>query len=295
MKPTLTIGIPAYNEEKNIGSLIRAILAEPIVTAQLKEIIVVSDASIDRTDAIVREIKDRRVRLIRNETRRGNGGSQEAIMAETKTDILVLLDADILPVPGSIDLLIAPLIADKHIGLVSGRIIPAGPRTFVERVLAEMHLFKNRLFLSLPRQNVYLCFGPARAFSKEFYSVFTYIDNCPTDALSYFAVLKAGLGFAYAHEARFIFRCPSTLGDHAKQSLRFAASRQSLEQIFGKAEVDEAYRLPLKTLLPALAQELLIHPVLLVSYAAMNQAIRWRYEPSRYSSRWEMAATSKQL
>ena len=57
-KLTVTIGIPAYNEEKNIGRLLRALLRQKTNGLSIKKIIVISDASTDKTSQIVRGFKE---------------------------------------------------------------------------------------------------------------------------------------------------------------------------------------------------------------------------------------------
>ena len=51
---TLTVGIPAYNEEANIIQLIDDILKQEYDGLELMKVIVSSDASTDSTDELVR-------------------------------------------------------------------------------------------------------------------------------------------------------------------------------------------------------------------------------------------------
>ena len=48
-KQTVTIGIPAYNEEQNIGVLLSKLLAQKQIHYKLKEILIYLDGSIDHT------------------------------------------------------------------------------------------------------------------------------------------------------------------------------------------------------------------------------------------------------
>ena len=48
-KLTVTIGIPAYNEEANVRNLLVSLLAQKETNFKLQEIIVVSDGSTDKT------------------------------------------------------------------------------------------------------------------------------------------------------------------------------------------------------------------------------------------------------
>ena len=55
---TLSVLIPAYNEERSIAQILEKVLAEPTP----KEIVVVDDGSKDRTSEIVAAFADRGVR-----------------------------------------------------------------------------------------------------------------------------------------------------------------------------------------------------------------------------------------
>jgi len=55
-KKTLAIGIPAHNEEANIGFLIKALLEQESRLYVLTEIIVASDASTDKTVELVKAL-----------------------------------------------------------------------------------------------------------------------------------------------------------------------------------------------------------------------------------------------
>src|SRR5262245_52847255 len=117
-KKTLTIGIPAFNEEANIGYLLQRLLTQNIFNATLEKIIVVSDGSSDKTAKIVREIKDKRILLIENPERLGLYATQNKILENTDSDILVMFDADILPKNQYLVAnLIAPIIKDNTIGV----------------------------------------------------------------------------------------------------------------------------------------------------------------------------------
>ena len=55
MMLNLSIGIMAYNEEANIGRLLRSVLGERFTHSYLKEIFVVASGCTDRTEEIVRD------------------------------------------------------------------------------------------------------------------------------------------------------------------------------------------------------------------------------------------------
>ena len=82
--PTISITIPAYNEERSIGDTIDRLLALPY-PAEKRQILIVSDASTDRTDEIVRSYADRGVELLRMPSRTGKTAAENAAEADATT------------------------------------------------------------------------------------------------------------------------------------------------------------------------------------------------------------------
>ena len=52
----VSVGIMAFNEEKNMGRLLKALLSQELKKVRIEEIIVVSDGSTDKTNEIVKEL-----------------------------------------------------------------------------------------------------------------------------------------------------------------------------------------------------------------------------------------------
>ncbi len=91
---TLSIVIPAYNEERFIGTLleqIRAVDLAPLGIA--KEIIVVDDCSRDRTSEIVASFQE--VRLHRQAVNGGKGKAVRQGIAMATGELLIIQDADL--------------------------------------------------------------------------------------------------------------------------------------------------------------------------------------------------------
>ncbi|HEY5531233.1 MAG TPA: glycosyltransferase, partial [Candidatus Anoxymicrobiaceae bacterium] len=95
---TFSIVTPALNEENNIGNLIEDILEQDLGDSLvLENIIIVSDASTDNTNAIVaaKAALDNRIELIINPQRAGNAQSINIGKKDVDSDFLVILDGDI--------------------------------------------------------------------------------------------------------------------------------------------------------------------------------------------------------
>jgi polyisoprenyl-phosphate glycosyltransferase len=118
---SITAIIPAYNEEKTVAEVIKVVQSSDLVD----KVIVVSDGSEDETANIAREFRGIEViELIEN---LGKGGALRKGMTKCDSDIILLLDADLVGLTTDhIETLIYPVkknIADMTIGIFNkGRI-----------------------------------------------------------------------------------------------------------------------------------------------------------------------------
>lgn len=121
-----TIGICAYNEERNIGLLLDNLLSEQNLPRDV-QIVVVCSGCVDNTPKIVRSFvkKDKRVKSVLEDVRRGKASALNILFkyAQNSDDILFLVNADTLPQAGSLKKLVPPLDNPK-VGATMGRPIP---------------------------------------------------------------------------------------------------------------------------------------------------------------------------
>jgi len=124
--PELTISVPVYNEAAAIGGTIENLLAVDY-PAERRHIVVVSDASTDATDEIVRSFADRGVVLVRLERRSGKTAAENEAGRHLRGTIVVNLDATIHIPPGAIKALVRAF-DDPTVGVASGRDVSTGAR-----------------------------------------------------------------------------------------------------------------------------------------------------------------------
>lgn len=117
--PTISISLPAHNEEDTIRGAIEALLTADYPENR-RQIVVVSDASTDRTDEIVREYQDRGVELVRVEKRGGKTAAENAAVPHLDGEIVVNTDASVRVLPDSLKVLVRQF-RDTAVGVASGR------------------------------------------------------------------------------------------------------------------------------------------------------------------------------
>ena len=124
--PTLTVLIPAYNEEGVIAAKLENILAQEYPRDRL-EIVVASDLSTDRTGEIVRGYAGRGVKLIVMLERSGKNGIDDRLIPKAWGEVVAVTDANTMLEPGSL-LKTAEHYLDPRVGAVCGNILVVPPR-----------------------------------------------------------------------------------------------------------------------------------------------------------------------
>ena len=86
MSLACSIGIMAYNEEANIGQLLKALVTQRMSAATLSEIVVVASGCTDGTQAIVKAWcrRDSRVRLLVQAGREGKASAINYFLMNAK-------------------------------------------------------------------------------------------------------------------------------------------------------------------------------------------------------------------
>jgi polyisoprenyl-phosphate glycosyltransferase len=121
-KPLIAAIIPAFSEERNIGTVLDVLHRTDI----LDEIILVDDGSPDRTAEIMQEFaaNDPRMHVIRHEKNMGKGQAIFTGWAATSAPFIIMLDADLKNLqPEQVASLIEPILdhrADMTLGLFLG-------------------------------------------------------------------------------------------------------------------------------------------------------------------------------
>lgn len=297
-KITVTIGIPAFNEEANIAYLLSNLLGQEQTGITLEKIIVISDGSTDMTVKYSKSIISDKIQILDRKIRMGASFTQNEITKMSNSDILVILDADVLPVNRNfLRNIIKPLILDKNIGIVGADTISANPKNFFEYIIATSHEFKKNIYIRINKgNNLYMCHGRARAFQKSIYKNIHWPADVPEDSYSYFFCLSRSKRFFYYPNAKVYFRSPNNISDHIKQSGRFTSGINKQVKYFGSKLIREQYRLPRLLVLTAIARSFIKNPGAISIYLLMTCWIRISSRKTDLSrSKWQMSLSTKKV
>lgn len=150
----------AFNEEKNIGVLLQSLLKHRSEKTKIEEIMVVSSGSTDLTNHIVKKHakKDKRIKLIIEQKRKGKASAVNIFIAKAKKNILVLISADVAIENNTLDSLIAPF-KNRSVGITGAHPIPINdPNTcmgFAAHMLWRLH---HELALKTPKMGEMIAF-----------------------------------------------------------------------------------------------------------------------------------------
>ena len=223
----ISIGVMAYNEEKNIARCLTALLEQKLHKARIKEILVVSSGSTDRTDEIVQEFqhKDKRIRLIRQAKRMGKASAINEFLKLASGDIVIIESADTIAHPNTVEELVKPF-EQAEIGMVGAHPIPVNDaKRFVGFCVNKLWELHHHMALQSPKCGEMVAFRNIVSRIPKY----TAVDEAAIEAI----ISRAGLKLAYAKDALVTNKGPETLADFFKQRRRIASGHRHLKALIG--------------------------------------------------------------
>jgi glycosyltransferase involved in cell wall biosynthesis len=198
--PTLSVLIAAYNEEGAIARKIEQTLCLEYPPDKL-EIVVVSDGSSDRTEDIVEQIRDPRVKLVRIASRAGKTNAQNEGVKICVGEVIVFSDATAIYHPKAL-LYLARHYADARVGAVSGRYKYFEPEESSATGLGSMAFWNYENVIKLLQSRISTltgCSGCIYSVRRTNY-IPLWTDAC-SDLVEPLCVLRSGYRVAFEDRA----------------------------------------------------------------------------------------------
>lgn len=215
----MIVGVCAYNEEGNIGNLLQNLISDQNLPNNCM-ILVVCSGCTDNTPKIVMDFskRDNRIKLLTEEVRRGKANALNKIfrLAKGSAEVLVLVNADALPKPGSITILTHKLRSSDNIGAIFAQPVPiklsGGACYKIVHVIWRLHHLIS--LYQEPKLSGELCAIRVSCLHEI-------PENVATDEpYIEFFIRKQGYRIFYEPKALVYIRCPTNIFDLLKQRKR---------------------------------------------------------------------------
>ncbi len=297
-KPTVTIGICAFNEEKNIEAILASIIKQKRRNFSLVEVKVMDDFSSDNTRNIVTKFAktNKLIKLVSGKDRRGKAYRLNSLYKQTTSDILITFDADVALKNVFVLESIVTSFKGKDIGVVNGNVLPMPAETFVEKIIVTYEYFWREITNQISKgNNIFNSLGCLIALSKPFYKSLEIPEKIVAeDHFIFLSAKKSGFKSKFSKSAIVYYRAPQNIHDYINQFARYFASHGNIEKYFGQ-EVEVNYLIPAKYKVRAYLKFFVNSPFLM-SFAILlqiYQRVLFLIRKKSESNVWTVITSSK--
>lgn len=299
--PTLSIGIPAYNEESNIAYLLDSLLRQKAISYKLIEIIVMCDGCTDNTASIVKSYKEKYpfIKIVDRKKRTGKAPALNQMYKIHRGDFLFQPDADlVLEGDKVLENLMKVITIDDRIDLVSPRHLAVKEKSLWSLLAyCSYGIFSDAAMKLHNGRNTYTVMG-ASLIRGTFTKTFTYPKGIIGDQTYLFAsvIHHNSHGYRFARKAHVYFRTVGTFKEWRELGVRSTgADKMTVLDRFDHSLVDKYYTMSHELYFNSLKKYFFANPLITILTLAMEVYIR--AFPLKNSSvkngTWEPNASSK--
>jgi glycosyltransferase involved in cell wall biosynthesis len=290
---SVTIGIPSFNEEKNILNLLRSIVRQKSEHFAICEIII-SDDSSDNTIGLIEQFRTDSsqtvIRCLHHSTRMGVGNAWNEIFRKAKGDVIVMYDGDVVPHEDSIQELLSALRGGIVLAISNSK--PVGSTSIAGR--AATYVSSWLRCVRIKRLSQYTAMGRGLSIQAAVAKKITIpSDIIAVDLYLECRVLELKLDISYNDQAVVYFRPPDTIADFNSQVLRSLVGHKQIRNCIEKFEI----RLPFEVALRQALRVFLSDPLGGVSVLACYCILPYHKYALKGldSSKWHIARSTKNI
>lgn len=263
-KFTVTVGISAYNEGQNIVYLLESIFKQERSSYNLEKIIVISDGSTDDMEEKVGMLSKKYpiITLVNDHKRLGKTRRIMEIFKLNYSDVIILLDGDVVLGDQFVIKRIVSKFAKKEITVVSGNIQPVHSETFIGSLIQTWFLLWYEIRRNINRGDcIHNSMSAILALRKEFAEK---LELSPTflsvGQFIYCAAKKEHRMFCFEDSAIIYFQLPETKNEFLDQNNRYDNIRKNLAAYFGDW-IYGLYIIPNKIKFKIILKHILLNPI----------------------------------
>jgi cellulose synthase/poly-beta-1,6-N-acetylglucosamine synthase-like glycosyltransferase len=227
--PSITVLVPAHNEEPVIGAVLESLLRADYPPGKLR-ILPINDHSSDETGRIIADLAQRHPEVVtpfhRAEGKAGKAAALQDAMKVVEDDIVLVFDADYIPGRGILKQLVAPFF-DPEVGAVMGRVVPHNVATNLLTRALDLERSGGYQVDQQARMNLRLVpqyggtVGGVRRRALESVGGWN-VDSLTEDTDATFRLLLAGWKVVYQNRSECYEQVPEAWPMRMRQLLRWA-------------------------------------------------------------------------
>jgi glycosyltransferase involved in cell wall biosynthesis len=288
----VTVGIPSFNEEKNILNLLQSVIKQKSEHFEICEIII-SDDSSDDTARLIEEFAtdnspQASIRCLHHSSRMGVGNAWNEIFQNAKGEVIVMYDGDVIPNKDSIHEMLSVL--DGRIALTISNSEPTKSVSVAGRaatyVSSWLRSVRNK------RLSQYTAIGRGLSIRANIAKqIVIPSDIISVDLYLECKVLEFNLGITYNDRSVVYFCPPGTIADFNSQVLRSLIGHKQIRHCIEKFNI----RLPLEVALRQTVRVFLSDPLGALAVAGCYLLLPYhKYKLKGLdSSKWYIAESTK--
>lgn len=288
----VTVGIPSFNEEKNILNLLQSVIKQKSENFAICEIII-SDDSSDNTIRLVEEFasnSEASIRCLHHSSRMGVANAWNEIFQNAKGDVIVMYDGDVVPDKDSIQEMLSAL--EGRVVLAISNSKPTTSVSIAGRaatyVSSWLRCVRNK------RLSQYTAIGRGLSIRAAVAKQITIpSDIIAVDLYLECRVLELQLNVAYNDRSVVYFCPPDTIADFNSQVLRSLKGHKQIRHCIERFNI----RLPFEVALRQAMKVLLSDPSGALAVAACYSLLPYhKYRLKDLdSSKWYIAKSTKNI
>lgn len=299
--PTLSIGIPAYNEERNIAALLHSIIKQRQENYELEKIYVICDGCTDNTAQVVKDLSKKYpfIKLHNHKKRKGKADALNRIYELNESDYLLTIDADLIMLNKKcIDNMILEITKNKLLNLVGPRHIALKPKTLMGKFAYVSYRSFEDAFLKINKGNNFYTMMGAGLMTRELSNSFRFPKETISDQSYLYAMATRGNknAFKLVLESEVMLRPVSTFKDWRILGVRsVSGDKQDLVKHFGR-DILKEFNMPKKLYFMSLLKWLIKDPFYTAGSILMNLYIR-KFPYKKFvpkNGMWETTVSSKE-
>lgn len=298
-KLTVTVGIPAYNEEATIQNILESTVKQKGTSFILEKVIVMCDGCTDTTEQKAKAYakKYKQIEIISDGQRKGKVNRLNELYRKNKSDIFINFDADIaLATEYTIEELVKTFLQNEEAVMVVAHEIPICPNTFIGKVIYAGYTFWDKSRLSIANyDHIQNHYGAATALKKSLVERIHFPPDITDDRGYVYLFAKKHGKFIYTMNAIIYYHPVNTLHDFLKLADRsFSKNQDALVKYFGPSVYDY-YAIPKKNILKAIFSTFLSNPIYTILALGLNAYTRLipHHDNHYEEGMWEISKSTK--